>query len=117
MTVLRIYRVKITQCSLNFMWYKNHIGEEFDCEVVKNVDTLFASYTDESWSYRAIKPILTETKRTTQIIEVCGGFMKLIRLDKPQIEFVSVDGWILSEDVDVLNMNEYFYDNEENKSI
>lgn len=88
------------------MWYRNHIGQIFECESIRNLNTLFVSYTDCICSYRTLHPIKTKMEFHYKTITLANGIEKYIRCTEPQFEEIQVQGWILDEDVDVLDMRE-----------
>ena len=101
-----VYRVKIIKCSLPIMWYANHIGEEYDCEVVSCTDTLFSYFIYATTAYKALNPIEIEARHKGYIkrVSLAKGFEKLIYIKESKCEKIYVGGWILDEDVEVLEI-------------
>lgn len=101
-----IYRVKIIKCSLPIMWYANHIGEEYDCEVVSCTDTLFSYFIYATTAYKAIHPIEIESihKGHFKKVTLPNGGEKFIYIQESKCEKIYVGGWILDDDVEVLEI-------------
>ena len=88
------------------MWYANHIGEEYDCEVVSCTDTLFSYFIYDTTAYKALQPIEIEVRHKgyIKIVSLPNGEEKLIYIKESKCEKIYVGGWILDDDVEVLEI-------------
>ena len=82
------------------MWYKNDIGKEFECTLENSEHTLFNSYTEKNKSYKTIEQIEKTNTKKHSIIDLSIGY-KILLNSNEVIENIKVNGWILSEDVEV----------------
>lgn len=108
MTPKRIYRVKITQCSLSILWYRDHIGEVYDCELLSSSDRLFSYFVTSVIAFKALKPVVINVKNKGHIkrVSMPNGLEKYIYIGKESTEKVEVNGWILEDDVEILEIKE-----------
>ena len=102
----RIYKVKITRCSLPILWYRDHIGEVYDCELLSSTDRLFSYFISSAVAFKAVQPVSIEVKNKGYVnrVHLPNGAEKFIYISKESTEQIEVGGWILEDDCEVLEI-------------
>lgn len=98
-----LFKVKIIQCHCPIMWYKNSIGMILECERVKNEGRLFAPFTESFYSFRALEDIEIVIKSYLKEVESPNNRNKYIETIEPVLIFKKMTGWMLDEDVAILD--------------
>lgn len=108
MILKRIYRVKITRCSLPILWYRDHIGKEYNCELLSSTDRLFSYFISSAVAFKAVQPVFIEVKNKGYVsrVHLPNGGEKFIYISKESTEQIEVGGWILEDDCEILDMIE-----------
>lgn len=84
--------VKIIGCSLPFMWYRDYVGKEFECQVHNNKGKLFESFTGSDKSFKTNEDLLIPVVKRNKIPVGNRVVVETIKTVE------SFGGWILFED-------------------